>query len=117
MARISWSKVDWTLVTPVIAKAMDISESVVAAKRRQLQRGRGTVGRKLRTDYAKHRKVDPDLIDVNLSSADNWRMLKAKGIEVSQQRVRQIKAAKLQEMNVIGEARADNASPPQNQTF
>lgn len=101
MARISWSKVDWTLVTPVIAKAMDISESVIAAKRRQLQRGRGTVGRKLRTDCAKRRKVDPDLIDVTISAADTWRMLQAKGINVSQQRVRQIKAAKLQEMNAF----------------
>lgn len=100
MARICWSKVDWTLVTPAIAKAMDISESVIAAKRRELQRGRGTVGRKLRTDCAKRRKVDPDLIDVTLSAADTWRMLKANGINVSQQRVRQIKAAKLQEMNI-----------------
>ena len=101
MARISWSKVDWTLVTPVIAKAMDISESVIAAKRRELQRGRGTVGRKLRTDCAKRRKVNPDLIDVTISAADTWRMLQAKGINVSQQRVRQIKAAKLQEMNAF----------------
>jgi len=98
MARISWSKVDWTLVTPVIAKNMDIRESVVAAKRRQLQRGRGTVGRKLRTDCAARRKVDPDMIDVTQSSADNWRILKAKGINVSQQRIRQLKAIKLQAM-------------------
>ncbi len=98
MARISWSKVDWSFVTPVIAKELDISESVVAAKRRQLQRGRGTVGRKLRTDFAKRRKVDPDLIDVTQSSADNWRILKAKGINVSQQRIRQLKAIKLQAM-------------------
>ena len=98
MERICWSKVDWRLVTPVIAKDMDISESVVAAKRRELQRGRGTVGRKLRTDCAQRRKIDPAMIDVSQSSADNWRMLKAKGIHVSQQRVRQIKAKKLMEM-------------------
>ena len=105
MARISWSKVDWTLVTPVIAKAMDISESVIAAKRRQLQRGRGTVGRKLRTDCAKRRKVNPDLIDVTISAADTWRMLKAQGIDVSQQRIRQIKAVKLQLLNGMDEGR------------
>lgn len=99
MARICWSKVNWKLVTPVIAKDMDISESVIAAKRRELQRGRGTVGRKLRTDCAKRRKVDPDLIDVTYSAADTWRMLQAKGINVSQQRVRQIKAVKLQQLN------------------
>ena len=105
MARICWSKVDWTLVTPVIAKAMDISESVIAAKRRQLQRGRGTVGRKLRTDCAKRRKVNPDLIDVTISAADTWRMLKAQGIDVSQQRIRQIKAVKLQLLNGMDEGR------------
>jgi hypothetical protein len=113
MARVCWSKVDWRFVTPVIAQAMDISESVVAAKRRQLQRGRGTVGRKLRTDCAKRRKVDPDLIDVALSAADNWRMLKAQGINVSQQRVRQIKAAKLR--NASGEGRRSETSESTNQ--
>lgn len=99
MARICWSKVDWSIVSRELAIQMDIKESIIAAKRRELKRGRGTVGRKMRTDCAQRRKVDPDMIDVTLTSADNWRMLKAKGIGVSQQRVRQIKAAKLQEMN------------------
>lgn len=100
MLRICWSKADWTKVNHALSEEMDVPESVVAAKRRELGKKRGTAGRRVDTDNmrsaaAAARKVNPDDIDVHLSAAENWRRVTAKGINVSQQRIRQIKQEKL----------------------
>lgn len=92
MERISWSKVNWRKVSRVIAEELGVSLSVVSAKRLALGKDRGKIGRKPRTDLPANRKVNPADIDVALTSAENWRILQAKGIHVSQQRIRQIKA-------------------------
>jgi len=100
MPRICWSKADWTKVNHALAEDMDIPENVVAAKRRELGKQRGTKGRRVDTAQMRAaaesaRKVNPDDIDVHLSAAENWRRVTAKGINVSQQRIRQIKQEKL----------------------
>jgi hypothetical protein len=92
MGRISWSKVNWRKVSRVIAEELDVSLPVVSAKRRELGKDRGKIGRKPRNDLPVNRKVNPADIDLALTSAENWRILQAKGIHVSQQRIRQIKA-------------------------
>lgn len=103
MPRICWSKADWTKVNHALSEEMDVPESVVAAKRRELGKKRGTAGRRVDTDNMRAaataaRKVNPDDVDVTLSAAENWRRLTAKGVTVSQQRIRQIKQSKLRDL-------------------
>lgn len=84
MERIKWSLADWSLVTREIAKAMNLSEYVVGAKRRELKKPRGTKGRKM--PKAGFRKVNPALIRLGESNQAN-----ALRLECTAERIRQLR--------------------------
>ena len=84
MERIPWGKADWSLVIREIAQAMNLSEYVVGAKRRELGKPRGTKGRK--QPEAGFRKVNPALIRLGESNKAN-----ALRLECTAERIRQLR--------------------------
>ena len=84
MERIPWGKADWSLVIREIAQAMNLSEYVVGAKRRELGKPRGTKGRK--QPKAGFRKVNPALIRLGESNQAN-----ALRLECTAERIRQLR--------------------------
>lgn len=83
MQRIPWGRADWTLTNRPLAEAMNLKESAVAAKRRELRKPRGTNGRKAKETI--WRKIDPSKINPDLSAAENAKILGA-----SEERIRQL---------------------------
>jgi hypothetical protein len=86
--RVRWDLADWSLLDQPLANALGVGVHAVRAKRDELQKPRGTVGRKAHVMPA--RRVDASKIDPQRSVKEN-----AEALNCTPQRIRQI----LKELN------------------
>ena len=89
LERILWKDIDWSWTTNAIAAKLGVKSYIVARKRRELKKPRGTQGRKLRDASSFYRKITPGEIDPALSVKEN-----AAKLGVTGTRIRQILASK-----------------------
>jgi hypothetical protein len=81
--QVRWDLADWSMTDQPLADALGIGRHVVAVKRRELSQPKGTLGR--RPYIATRRKIDPTLIEINKTAAEN-----ALALGCSRQRIWQL---------------------------
>jgi len=81
--RVRWDLADWSLLDQPLANALGVGVHAVRAKREELQKPRGTVGRKEHTRPV--RRVDASKIDPKKSVKGN-----AEALGCTPQRIRQL---------------------------
>ena len=87
--RVCWSKLDWSLTVQAMADTYNLPYHTVAAKRVELNKPKGKLGRKHRDGY--ERRIQPEEIDTTISNSENSRRFAAKGIKISPEWIRRLR--------------------------